>query len=137
MEWVVGSGSGMVLGGLLAVTLGMVSMRTGWTLPWVRRRVTRPRIYGIAGLLLGASCVIGVFYFHVVPSPSWEFRFFGTNALMFSGLIFGRRLGWCTTCRSLGRMPREQVGLVLRVGTPATLGRGRRLCCPSRPSLRR
>ena len=85
MEWVVGSG--MVLG-LLAVALGVASMRTGWTLPWVRRRVTRPRIYGLAGLLMGAPCVIqGVFYFHVVPSPSWEFRFFGTNALMFSGLI--------------------------------------------------
>ncbi|MEU0946604.1 hypothetical protein ABZ379_28195 [Streptomyces canus] len=34
----------MVLG-LLAVTPGMASMRTGWTLPWVRRRVIRPRIY--------------------------------------------------------------------------------------------
>ncbi|MET9793330.1 hypothetical protein [Streptomyces canus] len=85
MEWVVGSG--MVLG-LLAVALGVASMRTGWTLPWVRRRVTRPRIYGLGGLLVGAPCVIqGLFYFHVVPSPSWEFRFFGTNALMFSGLI--------------------------------------------------
>ncbi|MFF0095117.1 hypothetical protein ACFYSF_35000 [Streptomyces canus] len=84
MEWVVGSG--MVLG-LLAVALGVASMRTGWTLPWVRRRVTRPRIYGLAGLLTGAPCVIQGFYFHVVPSPSWEFRFFGTGAFMFSGLI--------------------------------------------------
>ncbi|MET9461040.1 hypothetical protein ABZY05_39340 [Streptomyces canus] len=82
MEWVVGSG--MVLG-LLAVTLGVASMRTGWTLPWVRRRVTRPRIDGLAGLLVGALCVIQrLFYFHVVPSPSREFRFFGTGALMFS-----------------------------------------------------
>jgi hypothetical protein len=39
MEWVVGSG--MVLG-LLAVAAGMASIRTGWTLPWVRRRVTHP-----------------------------------------------------------------------------------------------
>ncbi|MDT0484681.1 hypothetical protein [Streptomyces doebereineriae] len=85
MEWVVASG--MVLG-LLAVTLGMAAIRTGWTLPWVRRRVTRPRIYGLAGLLVGALCVIqGLFYFHVVPSPSWEFRFFGTGAVMFSGPI--------------------------------------------------
>jgi hypothetical protein len=85
MKWVVGSG--MVMG-LPAVALGVASVRTGWTLPWERRRVTRPRVYGIAGLLVGAPCLIqGLFYFHVVPSPSWEFRFFGTNALMLSGLI--------------------------------------------------
>ncbi|WSQ12873.1 hypothetical protein OG604_36725 [Streptomyces sp. NBC_01231] len=85
MEWVVGSG--MVLG-LPAIALGVASMRAGWTLPWVRRRVTRPRVYGIGALLVGATCVIqGLFYFHVVPKPSWEFQFFGTNALLFSGLI--------------------------------------------------
>ncbi|MEU8831724.1 hypothetical protein [Streptomyces sp900116325] len=85
MEWVVGSG--MFLG-LLAIALGLVSIRTGWTLPGGRRRVTRPRIYGLGALLVGAPCVIqGLFYFHFVPSPSWEFRFFGTNVLMFSGLI--------------------------------------------------
>jgi hypothetical protein len=83
-----GLGSAMALGGLLAVALGVVSMRTGWTLPWVRRRVTRPRIYGLAGLMMGALCVIqGLFCFHVVPSASGEFRFFGTGALMFSGLL--------------------------------------------------
>ena len=64
-------------------------MRTGWTLPWVRRRVISPRVYGLAGLLVGALCVIqGLFYFHAVPSPSREFRFLVTSALMFSGLIF-------------------------------------------------
>lgn len=85
MEWVVGSG--MFLG-LLAIALGMASIRTGWTLPGMRRRVTRPQIYGLGALLVGAPCVIqGLFYFHFVPSPSWEFHFLGTNALMFSGLI--------------------------------------------------
>ncbi len=85
MEWVVGSG--MFLG-LLAVALGVASMRTGWALPWVRRRVSRPRVYGLGALLVGATCVIqGLFYFRFVPKPSWEFQFFGTNALMFSGLI--------------------------------------------------
>ncbi|WSQ15238.1 hypothetical protein OG604_50350 [Streptomyces sp. NBC_01231] len=82
MEWVVGSG--MVLG-LLAIPLGVASMRAGWTLPWVRPRVTRPRVYGLGALLVGATCVIqGLFYFRVVPKPSWEFQFFGTNAFLFS-----------------------------------------------------
>lgn len=85
MEWVVGSG--MFLG-LLAVVLGVASMRTDWSLPWARRRVTRPRVYGLGALLVGAPCVIqGLFYFRFVPEPSWELRFLGTNALMFSGLI--------------------------------------------------
>ncbi|MFI2347939.1 hypothetical protein ACH492_13020 [Streptomyces sp. NPDC019443] len=85
MEWV--AGCGMVLG-LLAIALGTASIRTGWTLPWVRRRVTRPRIHGLGALLVGAPCVMqGLFYFRIVPSPSWEIRFFATNALTFSGLI--------------------------------------------------
>lgn len=48
----------------------------------------RPRVYGLGALLVGVPCVIqGSFYFHFVPRPPWEFGFFGTNALMFSGLI--------------------------------------------------
>ncbi|MFD3844067.1 hypothetical protein ACFWWC_49090 [Streptomyces sp. NPDC058642] len=74
--------------GLLAIALGMASMRPGWTLPWVRRRVSRLRIYGLGAVLVGATYVIqALFYFHFVRSPSWEFPFFGTNALMFCGLI--------------------------------------------------
>jgi hypothetical protein len=85
MAWV--AGFGMVLG-LLAIALGTASIRTGWTLPWVRRRVTRPWIHGLGAFLVGASCVVqGLFYFRIVPSPSWEVRFFATNALTFSGLI--------------------------------------------------
>lgn len=85
MEWVVGSG---MLGGLLLIALGTASIRTGWTLPRVGRRVTRPSIYGLGVLLAGVPCVIqGLFYFRIVPSPSWEIHFFGANALVISGLV--------------------------------------------------
>lgn len=85
MEWVVGSG---VLGGLLLIALGTASIRTGWTLPGVGRHVTRPSIYGLGALFVGAPCVIqGLFYFRIVPTPSWEIHFFGANALLLSGLV--------------------------------------------------
>ncbi|MEU2930785.1 hypothetical protein ABZ636_38125 [Streptomyces sp. NPDC007251] len=85
MEWLVGMG---MLGGLLLIALGAASIRTGWTLPFMVRRVTRPSVYGLGALLLGASCVVqGLFYFAIVPIPSWELRFFGANALLFSGLV--------------------------------------------------
>ncbi|WP_406468520.1 hypothetical protein [Streptomyces sp. NBC_01594] len=85
MEWVVGSG--MILG-VLAITLGTASIRTGWTLPWARRRVTRPRIYGLGALLVGTNCVVqDLFHFRIAPSPPWEIRFFSTTALTLCGLI--------------------------------------------------
>ncbi|KUO14405.1 hypothetical protein, partial [Streptomyces dysideae] len=83
MEWVVGVG---VLLGLLALGMGVASIRTGWTLPWAWGRVQRPRVYGAGALLVGTSCVTqGLFYFGILPVPSWEFRFFSMNALMLSG----------------------------------------------------
>ncbi|WP_406301457.1 hypothetical protein OHA61_02425 [Streptomyces sp. NBC_00885] len=85
MGWVVGVGMAL---GLLGIALGTASIRTGWTLPWVRRRVTRPRMHGLGVLLVSTTSVVqGLFYLHVVPSPTWEIRFLGANALMFSGLI--------------------------------------------------
>ncbi|WP_406277345.1 hypothetical protein OHT93_34885 [Streptomyces sp. NBC_00191] len=85
MGWVVGVGMAL---GLLGIVLGTASIRTGWTLPCVRRRVTRPRMHGLGVLLVSTTCVVqGLFYFHLVPSLTWEIRFFGANALTFSGLI--------------------------------------------------
>ncbi|GAA5707359.1 hypothetical protein Save01_08222 [Streptomyces avermitilis] len=85
MDWFVGLG--MVLG-VLAIALGTVSIRTGWTLSWARRHVARPRVYGLGGLLVGTPCTVqGLFYFGIVPSPSWEIRFFSMNVLLLSGLV--------------------------------------------------
>ncbi len=85
MKWVVGIG--MFLG-LLIFALGVASIRTGWTLPWARRHVRHPRVYGTGALLVGTSCVLqGLFYFGVLPVPSWEVRFFSMNALMLTGLV--------------------------------------------------
>ena len=85
MAWAVGTGAFL---GLLAITLGIITLRTGWILPTARRHVTRPRLHGLGALLTGASIVLqGLFYFRVLPSVSWEARFFGGNALLFAGLL--------------------------------------------------
>ncbi|MEV0177469.1 hypothetical protein AB0I00_41020 [Streptomyces sp. NPDC050803] len=85
MDWVVGTG---VVLGLLALATGAATIRTGWLPPLARRRVFRPRPYGTGAILVGASCVTqGLFYFEVLPVPSWEVRFFSMNALMLSGLV--------------------------------------------------
>lgn len=42
--------------GLAADRRGHGVDRTGWTPRWVRRRVTRPQIYGLGALLVGAPC---------------------------------------------------------------------------------
>ncbi len=85
MAWVVGTGGFL---GLLAIGLGFVTLRTGWIVPTARRRVTRPQLHGLGALLTGASLLLqGLFYFRILPSVSWEVRFFGGNALLFAGLL--------------------------------------------------
>jgi hypothetical protein len=77
-----------MLMGLLAIALGIVTLRTGWILPTARRHVTRPRLHGLGALATGASPFVqGLFYFRILPSASWELRFFGGNALLFTGLL--------------------------------------------------
>ncbi|MFV5995816.1 hypothetical protein ACNPQM_26150 [Streptomyces sp. NPDC056231] len=85
MAWVAGAGMFM---GLLAIAWGIVTLRTGWILPWARRHVTRPRLHGLGALATGASPLMqGLFYFRFLPSASWEVRFFGGNALLLMGLL--------------------------------------------------
>ena len=85
MAWVVGTGAFL---GLLAIASGIVTLRTGWILPTARRHVTRPQLHGLGALLTGASVVLqGLFYFRVLPSVSWEARFFTGNALLLAGLL--------------------------------------------------
>ena len=83
MAWVVGTGAFL---GLLAIALGIVTLRTGWILPTARRHVTRPKLHGLGVLLTGASPLLqSFFYFRVLPSVSWEVRFFGGNAVLLAG----------------------------------------------------
>ncbi|MFC9530435.1 hypothetical protein [Streptomyces sp. NPDC056975] len=85
MAWVVGTGAFL---GLMAIASGIVTLRTGWILPTARRHVTRPQLHGLGVLLTGASVVLqGLFYFRLLPSVSWEARFFSGNALLFAGLL--------------------------------------------------
>lgn len=74
-----------MLMGLLAIAMGLVTLRTGWILPPARRHVTRPHLHGLGGLLIGTSLVLqGLFDFRILPSLSWDFRFFGGIAFLFS-----------------------------------------------------
>ncbi|MGW4160113.1 hypothetical protein [Streptomyces sp. NPDC004788] len=85
MAWVVGTGAFL---GLLAVAWGIVTLRTGWILPPARRHVTRPKLHGVGALLMGASVLLqSLFYFRILPSVSWEVRFFGGSAFQFAGLL--------------------------------------------------
>ncbi|WP_445068363.1 hypothetical protein [Streptomyces sp. SAS_281] len=85
MAWVVGTGA---LLGLLAIAAGIVTLRTGWIVPIAQRHVTRQQLHGLGALLTGTSVVLqSLFYFRVLPNISWEARFLGGNALLFSGLV--------------------------------------------------
>lgn len=84
MAWVVGTGAFL---GLLAIALGIVTLRTGWILPTARRHVTRSKLHGLGALLTGASPLLqSLFYFRILPSVSWEVRFLGGNAVLLAGL---------------------------------------------------
>ncbi|WP_448315342.1 hypothetical protein [Streptomyces sp. CO7] len=85
MAWVVGTGAFL---GLLVLVSGIVTLRTGWIVPTARRHVTRPRLHGLGALLTGGSVVLqSLFHFRVLPGVSWDVRFFGGNALLFTGLL--------------------------------------------------
>lgn len=86
MAWIVGTG---MLLGVLAIAMGIATLRTGWVLPTARRHVTRPHLHGIGALLAGAPILLhGLVYFHLLPGVSWNVRFFGANALQFAGFLF-------------------------------------------------
>ncbi|MFV0134935.1 hypothetical protein ACLGIH_17150 [Streptomyces sp. HMX87] len=62
--------------------------------------MTRPRLHGLGTLLIGASpLLLGLFCFGLLPSASWEARFFGGNALLFAGLLL---IALSQTLRSAG-----------------------------------
>lgn len=85
MAWVVAANA---LLGVLAIALGTVTLRTGWVLPTARRHVTRPRLHGVGVLLIGASLLLqSLLYFEILPSVSWEARFYGGNALLLGGML--------------------------------------------------
>ena len=76
----------MVLG-VLAIALGTASIRRGWTVPWARRHVARPRLFGLGAVLVDSPGMVqGLFYFGIMPGPVLEIRFFRTNALLLCGL---------------------------------------------------
>ncbi len=85
MAWAGGT-SGLL--GLLAIALGIVTLRTGWVLPTARYHIRRPKLHGLGALFTGMSPLLqSLFYFGVLPSASWETRFSGGNAFLLGGLL--------------------------------------------------
>ncbi|TQK49840.1 hypothetical protein FBY35_0114 [Streptomyces sp. SLBN-118] len=71
--------------GPLSMALGTASILTGWTWPWARRKVKKPRIYGLGALIVGTACLVqGLLHFRTTPTGPWEMRFL--NALVLCGL---------------------------------------------------
>lgn len=88
MGWIIGFG--MVVN-LSLIVLGVVSVSTGWVLPWLRRHVTRPCVFGLGTLLMGVPGVVMGLYrfrFPLLPDVSWEVRHYSTTALLLCGLLF-------------------------------------------------
>jgi hypothetical protein len=94
--------------GLLALLAGAISLRTGRPLPGVRRPVRQPRLHGLGAVLIGVACLLqGFFHFGVIPSPSWEVRFFGANALLLCGLVLLMVDGFRSRAGDAVRTPRS------------------------------
>ncbi|WP_406279028.1 hypothetical protein OHT93_38610 [Streptomyces sp. NBC_00191] len=74
-----------LLVGPLSMALGTASILTGWTWPWARRKVKKPRIYGLGALMVGTACLVqGLLHFRTTPTGPWQMRFL--NALVICGL---------------------------------------------------
>jgi len=87
MGWIVGISMSL---SLMLISLGVASMRTGWVLPWARRHVGRPHVYGLGALLVGAPCAVqGLYYFRfpLLPEVSWDIRHYSMTALLLCGLL--------------------------------------------------
>jgi hypothetical protein len=55
-HWYVLGLSVLMAGGL--VVCGAVAVRTGWVLPWQRRHIVRPRMWGYGGMLFGVGLLV-------------------------------------------------------------------------------
>ncbi|MFD3489933.1 hypothetical protein ACFWWB_05085 [Streptomyces sp. NPDC058690] len=54
----------------LATAEGIAAITTGWVLPWLRNKVSRPRLWGYASLLMAACLALQMF-----DSPKTRFPF--------------------------------------------------------------
>jgi hypothetical protein len=43
---------------VLATVMGIAAIRTGWAVPWLRKRIHRPHLWGYGWLALSASSVV-------------------------------------------------------------------------------
>ncbi|WP_369034940.1 MULTISPECIES: hypothetical protein [Streptomyces] len=60
MHWYLLGTAALMASGL--VVCGAVAVRTGWVLPWQRRRVVRPEMWGYGLMLFGAGLLVQMAY---------------------------------------------------------------------------
>ncbi|MFI1353896.1 hypothetical protein ACH4TV_09980 [Streptomyces sp. NPDC020898] len=60
MHWFIVGTAALLLGGL--VVCGAVATRTGWLLPWLRRRVLRPELWGYGTISFGTGLLLMMSY---------------------------------------------------------------------------
>jgi hypothetical protein len=60
MHWYLLGAAALMASGL--VVCGAVAVRTGWVLPWQRRRVVRPQTWGYGLMLFGAGLLVQMAY---------------------------------------------------------------------------
>ncbi|MEV5011525.1 hypothetical protein AB0K74_12960 [Streptomyces sp. NPDC056159] len=84
LEYLLLSVAGVLVAG--SAVLAVVAIRTGWVLPWLRRRMFRPRLWGYGTLLGDAGLFVSFLTFRVLHSSLiGEVVFFTAMALIISG----------------------------------------------------
>ncbi|MFB6614544.1 hypothetical protein ACIGFK_30780 [Streptomyces sp. NPDC085524] len=76
---------------LLLVAAGIATLTKGWLLPWQRKHVVRPQLFGWAQLLLAAALSVQLAGLLVVPGPYKSlFSMPGTVMLLFALVMVTR-----------------------------------------------
>ncbi|MGT2530866.1 hypothetical protein ACU4GG_30225 [Streptomyces nojiriensis] len=76
---------------LLVAAAGTATLTTGWMLPWQRKHVVRPRLFGWAQLLIAAALFVQLAGLSVAGSPYASlFAMPGTVALLFGMVLITR-----------------------------------------------
>jgi hypothetical protein len=66
---------GIAVIAVYSVVTGVAALRTGWMMPWARRRILRPRLWGYAHLLASVCCLVQLTVGVFLKGSDAEFTF--------------------------------------------------------------
>ncbi|WP_158711354.1 hypothetical protein [Streptomyces sp. NRRL S-1824] len=75
---------------MFAAVGGIVAIRTGWVLPWLRAKVFRPRLWGYASLLIAACLAVEMFDSPKTHFPFGDLGMAGTLIALSMVMVAGR-----------------------------------------------